>query len=181
MVHGNMNTLQHGFWIYVATRKLDRCWHYVLGAVFPDLIYFVGLLYLLLSGQIPWQEYAFWIHPVVGISYLRSLPWVGWVEFTGHSAIIWLGILCLSIILPVPKVRAFALGWGAHLGLDFFTHVQYAPYLLYPFSWRQFPIGVSYWDYSYHGKEFQRVQDALTILAVIYLLFRYWLNRRTLK
>jgi hypothetical protein len=173
-----MNTLQHGFWLYFITRKSPRVWQYVLGAVFPDLIYIVGFFYLLTSEQIPWETSSFWTNPTVAISFLRSLPWVGWIEFSAHSALVWLAALLVSFVPVTRYARAFVLGWGSHILIDIFTHVQYAPYLLYPFSWRQYPIGVSYWDAQYHSTEYQWVQGVLTVLAVIYLGYEYWKRRR---
>jgi hypothetical protein len=174
----HMNTIQHGFWIYVLARKHPRVYQFVFGAVFPDLVYFAGFLCLLYTEQIPWKTYTFGVNPAVGISYLRSLPWVGWIEFAGHSAVIWLAVSAASLIPAFRNLRAFILGWGSHLLIDTFTHVQYAPYLLYPFSWVQYPIGVSYWDIQYHGKEFQWVQGVLTFLATIYLVYEYYMRRR---
>lgn len=173
-----MNTIQHGFWMYFFMRKHSRAGQYVWGAMFPDLIYFAGFLYLLCAGQIIWEAYTFWMNPQVGISFLRSLPWVGWVEFAGHSAVVWLAVLLASTIPALRNSRAFILGWGAHIFIDIFTHVQYAPYLLYPFSWAQYPIGVSYWDNQYHSTEFQWVQGALTLLAVMYLIGSCFKRRR---
>lgn len=176
-----MNTLQHGFWIYFIARKVKRRWYYVLGAMFPDAMYIAGLLYLLFTGQIPWQEYGFWTHPVVGISYLRSLPWVGWGEFSGHSVIIWLAAGAFSLVFRWQMMRAFVMGWGSHLVIDILTHVTYTPYLLYPLSWQQFPLGLSYWDLAFHGREFQLVQSVTTVLAISYLIYEYWLYWRSRK
>lgn len=172
-----MNTVQHGFWVYVFAHKHPRVYQYVFGAVFPDLVYVAGFLFILFSGDIPWENYSSWINPAVGISFLRSLPWVGRIEFLGHSAVVWLAVLLASFIPAFRNIRAFILGWGSHILIDTFTHVKYAPYLLYPFSWVQYPIGVSYWDNQFHGKEFQWVQGILTFLAIIYLVYEYYIRR----
>lgn len=177
----NMNTLQHGFWLYFATHKHPRVWHYVLGAVFPDLIYILGFLYLLSIKQVFWENWSSWCDPAVGISFLRGLPWVGYVEFTGHSLLIWLVALLASLLPVFRRARDFIFGWGSHILLDVFTHVQHAPYLLYPLSWRQFPIGVSYWDKRYHSMEFQWIQGVLTSLAVSYLVYEYYNARKGKK
>lgn len=173
-----MNTVEHGFWVYFITRKHHRVWQYVFGAMFPDLIYFVGFLYLLTAGQIPLHAYTFWNNPAVGISFMRSLPWVGFIEFAAHSAVVWLVVYAASFVPVIRNSRAFILGWGSHLLIDALTHVEYAPYFLYPLSWVQFPIGVSYWDNRYHSTEFQWVQSILTGLAILYLIYEYYARRR---
>jgi hypothetical protein len=175
-----MHTLQHGFWVYFFTRRHPRVGQFVLGAVFPDLIDIIGILYLLGTGRLPCNISTLQMSPAVAVSFLRGLPWVNSVEFAGHSLVVWAGVFALSFTSLLKRFQPFIIGWGTHVVIDLLTHVEHAPYLFYPVSWLQIPGIVQYWDIKYHGLEFRWLQDVLTGIAIFYLLYEYS-KRRTIR
>jgi hypothetical protein len=174
-----MHTLQHGFWVYFFTRRHPRVGQFVLGAVFSDFIDIIGILYLLGTGRLPWGISTFQMSPAIAISYLRGMPWVNTVEFAAHSLVVWVIVFMLSSTSLLKRFRAFIIGWGTHVVIDILTHMEHAPYLFYPLSWRQIPGIVQYWDIKYHGLEFRWVQAILTGIAILYLIYEYS-KRRTM-
>lgn len=172
-----MNTIHHGFWMYFFTHRSRAVWQYVLGGVAPDLVYFVMLAAMLWRGDLSWRALLN-LNPTVFLSYLPLYPWAGKIDLIGHSLVVWLAALLLSLLPLVRTVRPFILGWGVHVLIDVFTHSAYAVYFLYPLSMRQVHSPLSYWETTFLAREFNTVNYVLMFAAAVYLVYWWW-RRRT--
>lgn len=172
-----MNTIHHGFWMYFFTYRSRAVWQYVLGGVAPDLVYFAMLAVMLWRGDVGWRELLN-LNPTLFLSYLPLYHWATKIDLFGHSLVVWLVGLCLTLLPGLAVVRPFVLGWGVHVMIDVFTHSAYAVYFLYPLSLRQVHSPVSYWEPTFFANEFNTVNYFLLFSAALYLLYCWW-RRRT--
>ncbi|MCP3031402.1 metal-dependent hydrolase [Halobacillus sp. A1] len=172
-----MNTLHHGYWTFFAARKSPYVAWFIMGSIFPDVVYYVMFLYLVIErahifGSTDFSEYLYMVvhelfeHPVVSV--LRQ---------TGHSLFIWALIFAALILIKgrkLTKWTAFMYGWLGHVILDLLTHVEDAVPTFYPVSDYTFRSGVSYWDDAHYGGVFSLVNIFLIIISLLYL----WVGKR---
>ena len=158
-----MQTISHGLWSYVIAHRSRHAWAFVLGAVFPDLVYALAFVYLLLrQGLRP--------HTTLASTQLSFPYWGGAVL---HSVAIWLAALVTARLLSSrPWITWFAGGWGLHLVVDLLTHREMASPYFFPFYNR--PIkGIV----SFNDPAFIYWDRALLALAGL-ILVTGWLVRR---
>lgn len=172
-----MYTWQHGFWIYFFLRSHPQVWQFVAGSMAPDYVYLVLLGILLIEGKLAPAE-VLSISPYAMMVHISLRPWVIAIDLIGHSAVIWAGFLLSSLLPPLRWMRAFVVGWGTHILLDAFTHGAYANYWLYPFSMHTVIGPVSFWETSFHAREFRLVNGALMIMATVYLVWQKFKTKK---
>lgn len=155
-----MDIFAHSVWAAIAAKKYNQGgeskpprrlisigWAAFWG-VFPDLfafgIPFLVLLFLLVSGDIPFQpmwpgsaivaEYAPWVGIFIPLAYKIS-----------HSLVIFATVFVVTWLLK-KKVPLVMLGWALHIVIDMFTHAaEFFPTpLLWPVSDWKFLYGFSW-------------------------------------
>lgn len=174
-----MNTFHHAFWMYFFTYRTRNVWQYVLGGVAPDLVYFVLLAVMLWQREISFSAIR-QLNPSSFTSYLVLYPWARTIDLIGHSFVIWLSALMLSLLPVLKPARPFILGWGVHILIDVLTHSGDAIYLFYPLSSMRLPSPVSYWEPGFWAHGFRMLNVSFMIAAGSYLLYG-WLRRRWQK
>ncbi|MFC0523407.1 metal-dependent hydrolase [Pontibacillus salicampi] len=175
-----MNTLHHGFWTYVVLRNRKEAVKYAMvGSIFPDIVYYIMFLYILIFGDIltadavntiGWtgvihdMAHALFAHPVVEV--LRQ---------AGHSIAVWAIVYCFVAYYKgwrINRWTGFLYGWLGHIVIDLLTHVEDAIPLFYPFSDLIIRGPISYWNPTYHGDVFSFINGILIIVAIIWLIIQ---------
>jgi hypothetical protein len=188
-----MNTLHHGFWTYFLLRKKEYLvkW-FVIGAIAPDVIYFIMFLYMgIQKGILSPELFANLVKlPMFGFSSDMSnmaltqlhdfilemfeLPIVVILRFAGHSLVVWsivFGLVLWRTGLKLSPLKALIWGWTGHILTDFLTHVTDATPIFWPLSDIIIRGPISYWNPDYFGREFNMINTVLTFTAIIYLVY----------
>lgn len=148
-----MDIFAHSVWAAIAAKKHNQVasetksisvgWAAFWG-VFPDLfafgIPFFVLLFLLISGDIPFQP----MWPGSAVVAERA-PWIGqFIPFAykiSHSLVVFATVFVVAWLIK-KKAPIAMLGWALHIFIDIFTHA--ATFFPTPFLW---PI--SDWKFLY--------------------------------
>ena len=161
-----MNTTSHAFWAYVAVRKTryrNNAKWIVLGAVLPDIIYYIGIVPFTiywLSHGFGFGSHAFW-----DVFFDNVI--IKNVRFAGHSIVVWvLGGLMWRYV----RFRFVWIGWLFHIITDFFTHVTDATPVFFPLSTWTFHSWISYYDPGFYGNWFNLI-DTFLVLTIGSTLF----------
>jgi hypothetical protein len=198
-----MNTVHHAFWTYFVFRKKKNLvkW-FVLGAIWPDIIYFIMFLFIGIQKGIlsPGLFFDLLKMPMFGFqsgvpnasaTQLHGLvlelfkhPVVVTLRVAGHSLLVWsvaFGLIVWRSGLQISPLKAFLWGWLGHTVTDLLTHVTDATPLFWPVSDIVVRGPVSYWNPDYYGREFSIVNNILTLLAIIYLIREAWKTKKYKK
>ena len=161
-----------------------------VGSIAPDaalyLLYAGTMLYLYLQGWTVEQasEYAF--HTL----FFENMWWIIAHNLLQAPLILGAGICGLGYLLKRGALSERAAGrarwWlffliscSVHTVLDILTHYDDGPLLLYPFNLNvRFQSPVSYWDPARHAQTFLYFEFGISLIGVIYLVTRYFRNRR---
>lgn len=196
-----MNTLHHAFWTYVVARKKkDLVKWFVIGAIWPDIIYFVMFLFAGVQKEaftstlfldllkLPAFGFSFDAASVAAthefICKLFEHPIVDGVRIAMHSLFIWtlaFGLIAINSGVKLSPIKAFLWGWLGHVVTDLFTHASDAIPIFWPVSDMVIRSPVSYWHPDYYGREFGVINAILTFLAVFYLISDAWKRRKQEK
>jgi hypothetical protein len=172
-----MYTFHHGFWLYFLARRHPLVWHFVIGSMLPDYVYFILIAVLLAQGRLYFAD-LLQLTPATFMTFLPQYPWAIQIDLIGHSVLIWGAAFCLSLLPAFSRAQALVVGWGTHLLLDGVTHAAYVNFFLYPLSLLGVHSPVSYWEPEYFAKEFKLVNGTLLSLVGVYLFYHWWKKRR---
>lgn len=165
-----MNTIHHGFWTYFIFRKQKHLVKYfVFGSISPDIIYYIMFLYMAI--RYPIEENSFELHSIV--HQMFDHPIVIVLRQLGHSIIVWLILMIITILLTKWKLspwKALLYGWLGHILIDLLTHVRDAVPILYPLNDYIIRGPISYWDPDFYGREFSIIHSIFFLGAIIYLI-----------
>ncbi|MBF0706568.1 zinc dependent phospholipase C family protein (plasmid) [Alkalihalobacillus hwajinpoensis] len=175
---------------------------FVLGAVGPDVIYFIMFFFLAIEkGILNIQLFADVFQLVMSgfemesssksvnqlhdfILEMFNNPVVDMLRKTGHSLIIWgivYGVVVWRKGLKLTWLHALLFGWVGHIITDLLTHVTDATPIFYPISDVVIKGPVSYWNPNYYGKEFQTINTILIIVATVYMVYDFIKYKRRNK
>ncbi|AZR73127.1 hypothetical protein BBF96_06850 [Anoxybacter fermentans] len=190
-----MNTFSHGIWVYFFVRRRRLAKPAVLGAIFPDLLYSIPLIFYTAKTQIWRIDFLrkFLLVPFKGwdgafseieikqihntLTRLFVLPPVHYTRLITHSYIIWGIVMLFAWYLGKKWLIAFNWGWLTHIFIDMLTHVDDAIPYFYP-VWNRIIRGVvSYWNPEYYGTYFATA-NYLIIMVMILVMIREWWGRR---
>ncbi|KGX92768.1 hypothetical protein N781_14530 [Pontibacillus halophilus JSM 076056 = DSM 19796] len=175
-----MNTPDHAFWTYVASRKhKGKIKYFIIGSLVPDVIYYVVFLYLLVSTDIfsveAIQSNGFGRVMLELAHALFAMPIVTVLRQTFHSLFVW-GVIFVGVLLwrgwKLTAWTALLYGWLGHIIIDLFTHVTDAIPLFYPVSDWVFRSVVSYWDPNYGGDWFTLLNLIAMGGTTLYLVYK---------
>ncbi|MBF0706662.1 hypothetical protein IQ283_08565 (plasmid) [Alkalihalobacillus hwajinpoensis] len=175
---------------------------FLLGAVGPDVIYFIMFFFLAIEKGILNTQLFVDVFQLVmsgfemdssskSVNQLHDFilemfnnPVVDMLRKTGHSLIIW-GIVYGGVVwrkgLKLTRLHALLFGWVGHIITDLLTHVTDATPIFYPISDFVIKGPVSYWNPNYYGKEFQTINTILIIVATVYMVYDFIKYKRRNK
>ncbi|MFD1020352.1 zinc dependent phospholipase C family protein [Thalassobacillus hwangdonensis] len=178
-----MNTLHHGFWTYFFIRKKQFVKYFIVGSVFPDLVYYVMFFFIFFKRK-AWELLAdappgYVLHQLVHEMFDNHAVII--LRQAGHSIFVW-GVVFLIILIwkgrKLTAWHALLYGWFGHIIVDLLTHVEDAVPVFYPVSSLVIRGPVSYWDDDHYGDIFSIVNGVLIASTILYLIGKKLLDLR---
>lgn len=159
-----MDTISHGLWAFVLLHRHSTVIKFVAGSIFVDSPFLLaGLGLIIQQGAIPDKL------PLL----VLEAGFLSVVGYALHSIAIW-GIMLAVVYIYSKQWIFFVLGWGFHIAVDIFTHVNDALPLFWPLSKATSRSFVSYWEPDYHSIAFNIFQ--IGSLAIIFTCLYYFRN-----
>lgn len=153
-----MNTHSHAFFTYAALQTHPQAGLAVVGAAFPDLLFFLAAPVTAALKGIGFREAHTRTH---------SNPVLHTLVECCHS-FLFLGLVTLLMFLVAPDWLMFCWGWLSHLCIDFFTHHQGGHPPLFPLHRWKFKSPISFYEPAQHGYKFMTVEHLVIAGFVVY-------------
>lgn len=149
---------------------------FLLGSIAPDIP-----LYLLSFGSVAYYRWArgWEIDDIFRLMfddlYFNNPFWLASHNLLHSPTLLLIALASLwrsrrNIGSPSRWLFWFLLACLGHTTVDILTHVDDGPLLFFPFEWTaRFHSRISYWDSQYYGREFQRFEQTLDVVLLVYL------------